>query len=77
MITTDQPALREQLGNAAEFVNPYHPEDIAASILKLLNGDSIREDLINKGYQRIRCRTLKHFSVKLESILLNSLSGNA
>jgi len=45
-------ALPEICGNAAEFVNPDEPEDIAAALIRILGSASLREDLIARGHAR-------------------------
>ncbi len=69
VITTDQPALREQLGDAAEFIDPYQPENIAHAIWKLYNGKEICKNLIEKGSQRLNVWTQNHFSNRLATTI--------
>ncbi len=49
VIVTNNPALREQLGNAALFVNPLDCKELASLMLNLINNKKLRFDLIRKG----------------------------
>ncbi len=69
VITTDQPALHEQLGDAAEFVDPYQPESIARAILKLCDEKKAGESLICKGHRRLQAWNQEHFSKRLAAII--------
>jgi glycosyltransferase involved in cell wall biosynthesis len=46
------PALPEVLQNAALFFDPSDPEDMAEKIIRLLNDEELRRDLIAKGERR-------------------------
>lgn len=75
VITTDQKALREQLGDAAEFVDPYQPSSIALAIGKLKKDPAVRECLIEKGYERLKAWGPEHFAIRLAKAL--SAAGSA
>lgn len=47
-------SLPEVCGDAAYYINPYKAEDIAEAIRNILNNGFLREDLINKGRERIK-----------------------
>lgn len=53
VIVSGIPVFRETCNDAALFVDPHNPEDIAGGITKLLSNENLRSQLIDKGLQRI------------------------
>jgi glycosyltransferase involved in cell wall biosynthesis len=53
-INSDIPALREISGDAALYVDPYDVKDITAKINKLLEDETLRQDLRLKGLEQIK-----------------------
>lgn len=49
---SDYPGAREQIGDAAVFINPQDPSQIAESLKRLLEQAKLREELIKKGFDR-------------------------
>lgn len=47
-------ALPEILGDAAEYFNPEDCEDIARAMREILQNKTFRENLVEKGYKRVR-----------------------
>jgi glycosyltransferase involved in cell wall biosynthesis len=47
-------SLPEVSGDAAEYADPWSPEDFAEKMVRLLQHTSLREALILKGYERAR-----------------------
>lgn len=69
VITSNLTAMPETAGGAAFLIDPYLPEDIAAGIEELINNDTLRKSLINKGLIRAA-----HFSWdKTTEKVLNSI----
>jgi glycosyltransferase involved in cell wall biosynthesis len=54
VITSDVTSMPEVAGDAALKVNPNQAEDIANTMDLLSNDDCLRQELIQKGYQRCR-----------------------
>jgi glycosyltransferase involved in cell wall biosynthesis len=54
VICSNTSSLPEVCGDAAEYFDPNSAESIAASIEKVLNSPSLREELVNRGLQRIK-----------------------
>ncbi len=52
--SSDIPALREILGSAAVFFNPYNPSDMAEKIFQVLKNEKLKQDLIVKGFEQIK-----------------------
>lgn len=49
VITSDTTSMPEVAGNAACLVNPFSVEEIRADILKIINDDTYRDNLISNG----------------------------
>jgi len=54
VITSDIPVMREICGDAACYVNPYEIESIKDGIIKVLEDEDFRNELVQKGFQRIK-----------------------
>jgi len=54
VITSNTSSMPEVGGNAALFIDPFKPEEITAAINKLLSDNTLRESLIQKGFENAR-----------------------
>jgi glycosyltransferase involved in cell wall biosynthesis len=54
VVVSDKGSLPEVCGDAAVYVNPYDPQDIAEGVLKVLTDENLRRNLIQKGYQQVK-----------------------
>lgn len=54
VITTNVSSLPEVGGDAALYVTPQCPEELASQMEKFINSDSLRQEYIQKGYQQIK-----------------------
>lgn len=54
VITSNVTSTPEVAGDAALLINPYKPEEIMIAMKTILNNNSVREDLIQKGKERKR-----------------------
>lgn len=61
VVASDVDGAHEQLGDAALFVNPRDPANIAATIKKLYDDKALRESLIEKGRARAEHWTANDF----------------
>lgn len=61
VVASDVSGAREQLGDAALFVDPREPNQIAAAIKQLHDDDNLRRTLIDKGRARAERWTAKDF----------------
>jgi glycosyltransferase involved in cell wall biosynthesis len=59
----------EQLGNSALLVNPKEPQEIANAIKSLWYNSTLKEDLIQKGKDRVSQWTAKDYVQSLFSLL--------
>src|SRR4029078_10301868 len=61
VIASDVSGAREQLGDAALFVDPRNPAEIAGAIKQLRDDDTLRASLIDKGRARAERWTATEF----------------
>jgi len=54
VVTSNLSSLPEVVGDAAVLVDPYNVESIARGILKVLKDKELRENLIRKGFERVK-----------------------
>jgi len=54
VLTSNTSSLPEVAGDAALYVNPYSIEDIAKGMGKIAFNESLRKDLIQRGYENIK-----------------------
>lgn len=54
VVASDIPSLREVLGESAVFVDPYSVQKIANGMMDVVDDASLREGLIEKGFERAR-----------------------
>jgi glycosyltransferase involved in cell wall biosynthesis len=55
VITSNVASMPEVAGHAALLVDPFQVDEIADAMKKIAEDESLREDLIEKGFQR--CKT--------------------
>jgi glycosyltransferase involved in cell wall biosynthesis len=53
VVTSNISSLPEAGGEAALYVDPHNPDDIAEKVLKILNDSSLRKDMIEKGKKQV------------------------
>lgn len=54
VVTSNVSSLPEAAGDAALYVNPQDPDDIAQKIMLIINDNKLRKELIEKGYKQIK-----------------------
>jgi glycosyltransferase involved in cell wall biosynthesis len=69
VIVSKEGSLPEICGNAAYYCDAYDINDIAQSITKVISNNILREDLIKKGYVKIKEYNWTNFN----TIIINSL----
>ncbi len=55
VVASRSASIPEVCGDAAIYVDPNNPQDIAQGIIKIFRDDSFRNELIDKGYARAQC----------------------
>ena len=63
VVTTKTGCTKEVTGDAAILVDPYNIKDIAEKMELVLTDQKLREELISKGFERV-----KHFSWKKSAV---------
>ena len=54
VITSNISSMPEVAGDAAILVNPHDPEEIAKAMFAIMDSSSLRDELIQKGYERVQ-----------------------
>lgn len=54
VITTNVSSLPEVGGDAAIYVSPKNPEQLAVEIVRLLNSENLRNEYIQKGFEQVK-----------------------
>ncbi len=54
VVTSNFSSMPEVAGDAAVFVDPYNVASIREGILKMINNESLRNDLIKRGFENIK-----------------------
>ncbi|MFT5250565.1 MAG: glycosyltransferase involved in cell wall biosynthesis [bacterium] len=52
VITSNTSSMPEVAGEAAHIINPLNPEEITSALIEILNNDTYRKSLSEKGLQR-------------------------
>jgi glycosyltransferase involved in cell wall biosynthesis len=70
VVTSNVSSLPEVADDAALLVDPYDEEAIANGIVRAVNDESLRAELIDKGRQRARNFSWKHSVKKIHAIYM-------
>lgn len=62
-------AMQEQVGDAGLLFDPDSPKEIAECVRKLWTDESLRQEMIRKGYQQMKRWTVKSFSRRFQHII--------
>lgn len=69
-------SLPEQVGDAALLFEPNNIEDIATNVYKLCTNGHLRNELIHKGYERVKDLTLENYARQWQEIILEAFQFN-
>jgi len=69
VIGSDIRGVREQIGGAGLLVNPSSIQEVAEAILKIWSDEALRQELIKKGYDKIKAWDFSKFSAALNQLL--------
>ena len=61
--------MPEVCGDASFYVDPYDISDIALGMKTVLNNDSMRNELIKRGYERIKLFSWQKSALKIVEII--------
>jgi glycosyltransferase involved in cell wall biosynthesis len=69
VISSSAPALPEVLGDAALFFNPFDLQDCVSKIKHILDDSKFREDLVLKGFERVKKFSWDRSALQLISLI--------
>ncbi len=69
VVVSNAASLPEICGDAAYYVNPYKIEDIAKGIKTIIENESLRKKLIEKGFERVKFFSWENSAKKTIKIL--------
>ncbi len=69
VIASRTSSLPELAGGAALFADPHDPQDIAAAMERISQSPSLRDELVRKGYERIRLFSWEKSARELLAVL--------
>ncbi|MBE3560621.1 MAG: glycosyltransferase family 4 protein [Ktedonobacteraceae bacterium] len=75
VITSNTSSLPEVAGDAALLVDPHDHEALARAMLRLLKDEQLREDLRQKGYQRVQQFTWENSAKKMLDVYQRVYNG--
>jgi glycosyltransferase involved in cell wall biosynthesis len=69
VVSSNVCALPEQVGDAGLIFDPFNIEDIAEKIYNIWVDENLREELVRKGYNRIKDLTLENYAKQWEDVI--------
>jgi glycosyltransferase involved in cell wall biosynthesis len=69
VVSSNVCALPEQVSDAGLLFDPYNIEDIAEKIYNIWTEESLRGELIKKGFERVKDLTIENYAKEWEKIL--------
>ena len=71
VVASDVSSIPEVCNDAAYYVDPYNADGIARGIIEVLKNEGLRNDLIQKGFKRVKMFSWKNSAQKIFNILKN------
>lgn len=75
VIASKVASLPEILGDAAFWIEPHHTEDIASAFEKLVQDTSLRQTLIQKGFEQVKKFSWKKTAEETLKVYLKALEA--
>jgi len=69
VVASNAASIPEVCGEAAYYVNPYDIRDIYRGLKEVLNNNQLQEELIRKGFQRIKKFSLENSAKEIIQLL--------
>lgn len=66
-------SMPEQIRDAGLLFDPFNIEDMAEKIYRIWTDENLRQELIEKGYQKVKNLTLENYARKWEKIIEEAL----
>jgi glycosyltransferase involved in cell wall biosynthesis len=73
VVSSDHPCMREILGESAYYFNAEKEKEIAIAIEKVLDDQTIREELVKKGYEQIKKYDWKRMATQTLAVYKKAL----
>lgn len=73
VICSDLFSMPDQIGDAGLFFNPFEVKDMADKIYKIWVDKDLRNDLIRKGYKKVKDMTLERYAKQWEDVIDEAL----
>jgi glycosyltransferase involved in cell wall biosynthesis len=70
-VVSDVASLPEVAGDAAVYIDPYNPSNIADGIIKILSDTNLRQELVGKGAAQVKKFSWHGSATKFADILKN------
>jgi glycosyltransferase involved in cell wall biosynthesis len=69
VVSSNVCALPEQVGDAGLIFDPHNIEDMAEKIFIIWTNENLRNELINKGFERVKDLTIENYAKEWKKIL--------
>jgi glycosyltransferase involved in cell wall biosynthesis len=69
VVSSNVCALPEQVGEAGVLFDPNNINDMAEKIYTIWTDESLRKELVKKGYERVKDMTLENYAKQWEEVL--------
>lgn len=66
-------SMPEQIGEAGLLFDPFNVEDMAEKIYRIWTDEDLRQNLIRKGYERVKDMTLENYAKQWEKVIDEAL----
>ncbi len=76
LIASNTSCMPEVAGNAALYIDPFKPDEITDAIIKLLEDDSLRIELIQKGFERAKAFSWQKMAEEVIYLYKGILNNN-
>lgn len=73
VVSSNVCALPEQVSDAGLLFDPNNVEDMAEKIYRIWTDESLRRELIQKGYERVKDLTLENYATQWEKVIDEAL----
>lgn len=71
VITSNCSSIPETVGDAAIMIDPNNPEELAYEMERVLSNESLREDLIKKGFNHVASHTWENAARRLIKVFID------
>lgn len=69
VVSSNVCALPEQVGDAGLLFDPHNIEDMSEKIYRIWTDEKLRQELVQKGYERVKDMTIENYAKEWEKII--------